>query len=471
MSLSSAPSGAKRPRIGELLVQEGLVSEVQLAEALQLQKDQGGKTVENLIALHHLAVSDFIRFISRQPGVASIELLNYAIPRQVIELVPAEFAIRHELLPIDKMASRLTVGMVCPLDEQTITELEDMTGLRVRPLLVSMGDLHVALRNYYGTAAGAQAAMTLDDVLGGHRASAPAEPEAPPTPVEVAQVESAIAFEQVLYLVRKTTSLPALPETVGRVRAAVEDPESTVAEVAAIISGDPGLAAKCIGLANSPAFGFVHRVDTVDRAVSLLGMREVYGLVLSTAVIDYFDQKGAFDFRAFWRRSKACAGIARLLAKEIGSNDRGGAFAAGLLHDIGRAVLAHVVPDRYAELPQTLADDVLMEEEARLFGVAHPEVGYVLAESWELPPEICEPIRLHHNISQAKVAPKRVAMVALATKTVDAYPQLSRGDEGQEAYLASCRDALEVLGLSEARLAELRPRIFEAIEQAAQDPA
>ncbi len=459
MVLNSAPLKTERPRIGELLVQEGLITEDNLAEALRMQKEHGGKTVENLIALHHLTVSDFMGFISHQPGVASIELLNYAIPAEVIDLVPAEFAIKHELLPIDKMGSRLTVGMTCPLDEQTIAELEAITGLRVRPLLVSMHDLQVALKNYYKAPDKDPFAMTMDDVPGARHVA----------PAQVARVESALAFEQVLHLVRRVTSLPALPETVGRVRAAVEDPDSTVAEVAEIISVDPGLAAKCISLANSPAFGFVHRVESIDRAVSLLGMREIYGLVLSTAVIDYFDQKGAFDFRAFWKRSRACANVAHLVAKESGHEERGGAFASGLLHDIGRAVLAHVLPDGYAEVDQTLTDQTLIDEETRVFGVAHPEVGFVLAESWELPPEICETIRLHHNLDQARVAPERVAMVVLAANTVDVHAQLSRGNLDAQAYAASCHEALRILGLSESQLLNMLPRACEAVEQAASE--
>lgn len=441
-----------RPRIGELLVSEGLITPGQLREALAMQKSEGGKTVENLIALKYLDMTDFIRFVSHQPGVASIDVLNYTIPPDVIALVPAEFAIQHEALPIDKMGSRLTVGMACPLDEQTIHELEEMTGLRVRPLLVGMNDIHVALKNYYPPDRAKMAAV---------EETPAAVTAAPPTNADLAKVQTSLTFEQVLNLVRKVTSLPALPETVSRVRTAIEDPDSTVADIAEIIAVDPGLAAKVISLANSPAFGFAHRVDSVERAVALIGMKEIYGLVVSTAVIEYFDQDNRFDFRQFWRRSMACAAAARVMARSVGVRDRGGAFAAGLLHDLGRAVLAHTLPEQYGELDHEVTDDSLIETEGKLFGISHPEVGFVLAEAWDLPDELAEPIRFHHALSFAEKCKDRVALVSLAANTVDHLEALKR-DNG-DALNTHCREALSVLSLSDKQFMDLLPEVEEAV--------
>jgi hypothetical protein len=139
----------KPRRIGELLVSEGLVTALQIDEALALQKKEGGKVVENLIALDHLDSKEFIGFLSKQPGIASIDLLNYTIPQETIDLVPADFALQHELLPIDQMGRFLTVAMTCPLDARTIEKLEEMAGCRVRPMLASGRDIWAALKRYY----------------------------------------------------------------------------------------------------------------------------------------------------------------------------------------------------------------------------------------------------------------------------------------------------------------------------------
>jgi hypothetical protein len=102
-----------KQRIGELLLRGGLITEAQLSEALALQSQSGGKTVANLISLQHIGRAEFVEFLSRQPGMASISLA-------IIDIVPAAFALEHEILPIGKMGSELTVVMACPLDERSI---------------------------------------------------------------------------------------------------------------------------------------------------------------------------------------------------------------------------------------------------------------------------------------------------------------------------------------------------------------
>ena len=138
-----------RQRIGELLVERKLITPEQLDEALQLQKTHGLKVVEALISLAYFDVSAFIVFLSQQPGTASIELESYEVPRDVLALIPREFAERHEVFPIDKLGRLLTVGMACPLDKVTIKQLENMTKLKVRPLLCSAKSIHSAIVRYY----------------------------------------------------------------------------------------------------------------------------------------------------------------------------------------------------------------------------------------------------------------------------------------------------------------------------------
>ena len=120
-----------------------------LDEALQVQRNNGGKVVEVLVSLGHLKIDDFINFLSRQPGIASIDLVHYQIPRTITELIPKELAVKHEVFPIVKMGKLLTIGMACPLDSATIAHIEEATGLRVKPILCSQHDIRIAIKNYY----------------------------------------------------------------------------------------------------------------------------------------------------------------------------------------------------------------------------------------------------------------------------------------------------------------------------------
>lgn len=153
---AKAASEARREReqpehklMGQILVDAGLISAKALENALAEQKKSGKKLVETLSEMGALRLSDFERLMARQPGIASIDLDNYRIPPELIELIPEEFAVRHKIFPIDRLGKLLTVGMACPLDEKTIAELNERTGLRVKPILCSFDDIDACIRRYY----------------------------------------------------------------------------------------------------------------------------------------------------------------------------------------------------------------------------------------------------------------------------------------------------------------------------------
>ena len=439
-------------RIGELLVKEGLISETQLAEALSQQKQRGGRIVENLIALEFIDSDNFLSFLSKQPGVASIDLLNYVIPDSVIHLIPRDFALQYEVLPLDKMGGTLTVGMACPLDSAALKELEEATKLKVKPLLVSMNDVRQALKQYYAAPEKASE-ISVDEIPNDFRTgTTPAVEDLHPADAQVVipRIASALTFEGVIRLVREVESLPALPETVSQVRDCMHDPNTTTKDVAAIIARDPAITAKVLSLSNSAAYGFLHRVDNIELATTLLGLREVYSLVLSSAVVDYTSRAKSFDYKAFLTRSMICATAAKRIAYTIKLRDSTGIFAAGLLHDLGRAVLAEVAPERYAGLDHDVSDDEMIAQENKTFGLAHPEVGYILAQEWRLPPEFSEPMRYHDRVEEARAMPEWVAVIGMAQRIAGYGGALS--DDALPALTEQCAGAAKVLGLDGAGL-------------------
>jgi HD-like signal output (HDOD) protein len=431
----------KKLRIGELLVRDGLISEVQLKEALIMQQEKGGKVVANLISLHHLDTSDFLKFLSRQPGVASIDIQNYTVPREILDLVPADFVAKHEILPIDKMGRELTIVMACPLDAKTIEDLEALTGLKVRPLLVSLLDIGEAIAHYYPQAAQFELV---------------APPEAAEEVVDtvtLARAENTLNFEVICQLIRELKTLPALPETVAEVQRKMEDLDSSTADIARVVAKDPALTAKVIGLANSSAYGFSHRVDSVEMAATLLGLREVYAIVLGSSVVDYFEHSKFFDYKAYWRRSLCCATASRIIAKACGYKDQSWVFTAGLLHDLGRTVCAEVMPDRYVQMTQDLSHAALIQHESELLGIAHPEVGYILANEWDLPHEISEPMRYHHEPALATENRELVFIVALAASLAENMDKLDL--DNVAALVEENEEKLQFLHLDADRLTSI----------------
>jgi len=409
-------------RIGQLLVEAGLVNEAQLARALAIQEEQGGKIVSVLISLGDITPKQFLQFLSEQPGIFSIDLGEYEIDSRLLALVPKEFALEHDVIAIDKAGDIMTVGMACPLDADTIAELEQLSGQQVRPLLCPAEDVRRAVFRYYPSAKRKPDA-DVDGVLG---------------------LEGPIRLSHVAQLVRRIDALPALPETVSRVREAMLNPRTSIPEVAAIILLDPPIAAKVLSVANSAAYGFPQQVDDLGLAVSLLGLRETYSLVLSCAILDLFSRSKNFDYRVFWLESLCCAAASRIVARGSSRRTLFGVFSGALLHDLGRAALARVAPEAYAGIDAYQPHSELIAAEEEVLGISHPEAGYALARHWELPTEIAESIRFHHKPELAVSAKENVAIVALAAAMVHAT---GTSYEDNPDLFTGYEDAMETLGL------------------------
>jgi len=406
--------------IGEQLIAEEVISRGQLTEALAIQKREGGTVVTILMSLNQLTPAKVDEFLASRPGMPSIELHNYAVPSEIITFIPREFAVKHLVFPIDKMGKCLTVGMVFPLDDETIAQIEQLTSLRVKAFLCNPSDIHHAIEQYY-----VSPDTRVHPGISGERISA------------------GVRVENVASLVQKIDGLPVLPETVRKVQEASQRIDVSLKEIADIVSQDPVISARLLKLANSPSYGFKHMVDNVELAVSLLGLKEISMAVVSSAVMDMTESAGNFDCAAFSRRSMLCAGAAREIGALCGFKKNPSIFTAGLLCEIGRFALAQSAPARYEKIPTNLDDAAFCAAEEKLFGIGHPEAGFMLAEHWELPEDLTEPIRHHLAPERAQAFPEQTAVIALAARLA-------------EAQLCGLNDAKGIFDGHEASIDRLR---------------
>jgi len=151
-------------------------------------------------------------------------------------------------------------------------------------------------------------------------------------------------------LVANVKDLILLPEVYFSIRNIINDPSSSFAEVAEVVSQDPNIAARILRIANSSFFGFATEIETVARAISIMGLSQLNDLVLATTVVRSF--KGVpndlVDMKHFWIRSVFCGSIARLLASHCNVLDSERLFVSGILHDLGHLLI-------YSKLPQQAA--------------------------------------------------------------------------------------------------------------------
>ena len=424
---TSSPSTKKR--IGELLVCEGLVDEGQVHEALAMQKEKGGKTVKILISLGYLDIDEFTRFLSSQSGIASIDLSQYEVPIEMLELIPRDFAEEHEVFPIDKMGKLMTVGMAFPLDSKTMEELETITGLIVKALLCGRDDIINAIQQYY---------------VKSEEDEREREERKKPDLRALGRFATATKLENISALIQNIDVLPALPQTVHKVQEAAEDPNVPLDEVADMLALDPPVSAKMLRLVNAAEFGVSTRVNDIRMAVKLLGLRETAIAVLSCSVIDMLEKSKHFDYDTFWKEAVFAGSAAKAIAAKCKVASRSAIFCAGLLHDIGRFAFSEVASGRYDKVDKNLYGEALIQAEQAEFGIAHPEAGHLLAKHWNLPEEIADAIRLHHAPDLATNLQEDVVVVALAAHMGEAYAREIKVDD---TFWAQSEAALNYLGM------------------------
>jgi len=200
-------------------------------------------------------------------------------------------------------------------------------------------------------------------------------------------------------LILEVEGLFSLPEVYLQVRQAINNPKSSIEDVAFIINQDPHSAARLLKIVNSSFFGFATEINTVSRAITITGLAQLHDLILATSAVKAFKgiSSDLINMKDFWLHSVFCAAIARILARKANVIDSERLFLCGLLHDLGHLVI-------YAKCP-SLASNVLLRAkqenrpivflEKEILGFDYAEVGSELLKSWKLPASLYETVANH----------------------------------------------------------------------------
>ena len=256
-------------------------------------------------------------------------------------------------------------------------------------------------------------------LIGRHRTNLRARTPPPALPNMPITFDTKLELrEKIAARLSSTEEIRPFPVSVTRLYAACQDPETDIREFESIIECDAVLSAKLLKFANSPLFCASGGVKRIAHAVSLLGMRRLKSLATSVAgAIMFAKGQGAEEQRvALWRHSVGCAVVAQQLAWQFDAVDESDAFLAGIFHDIGKLLFYDVIPHEYSELEAYFSGDRLAEEEGRVFGTNHAQVGLKSAASWKLPLEIRTAIGWHHEPSQANEFPGFAKLISVADK-------------------------------------------------------
>ena len=192
-----------------------------------------------------------------------------------------------------------------------------------------------------------------------------------------------------------------------------------LAQVSDLIRRDPSLTAHVFQLVNSAFLGLNHKIGTVEEAVLHLGIRRVRQLAMTTPVVDDFQRlagRTRFHWRGFWQHCLGTALITREMTRWAGDEVAEYVYIAGLLHDVGRIVLATQFPEHFSAINEAVRIEGgdPRDHERRLLGMDHAELGALYLDAHSLPEALVDSARNHHTPEESQENPLVVAAVSTA---------------------------------------------------------
>ncbi len=272
-------------------------------------------------------------------------------------------------------------------------------------------------------------------------------------------------------LVSGSIRLVSLPEVCIRVNEMLDEPSVTAADLGNVISQDTSLTARLLKIVNSSYYGFQAKIETVSRAVTVVGLRELRGLVIAASAVETFSNvpDEVLNKVRFWRHSLYCGVIARLLAEQCHVLHSERLFVAGLLHDIGKLVIAQRFPQETRKIALQADDEQQAEYrvEQAMLGFDHAEVGGELMLAWNMPQTLYEAVAFHHDPRKAETGLMETCLVHIANILTD---EAEQGLDMTREVAVQPIDPLawEVTGLNESVkeyvFREAGPLFTEALE-------
>lgn len=230
-------------------------------------------------------------------------------------------------------------------------------------------------------------------------------------------------------LIQNVSQLVSFPDVAVRINKMLEDDNSSARDIGRVIESDPALSAALLRLANSAAYNKRGPVGSIDKAVIMVGSREVRNLTFAICAAETFKAipNQLISVEDFWKHSLYCASAARLLADSATVECTDSLFTVGLLHDIGQLVMFNQRPHQSRE-----ALHISLEEnngltpylsERDVFGFDHMAVGAALATEWRFPDGLREGIARHHE-PFSEDEPSNIAAIIHVANSVAVFAEL-----------------------------------------------
>ncbi|MEJ2424839.1 MAG: HDOD domain-containing protein [Candidatus Thiodiazotropha sp.] len=225
-------------------------------------------------------------------------------------------------------------------------------------------------------------------------------------------------------LVQEIEHLVSLPDVCVKVNRLIDAPNYSALTLGDLISQDSDLSARLLRLVNSAFFSLKSPVDTISRAITVVGTGELRNLVMATTAARVFTgiPSDLVDMAEYWRYSITTGVVASVLAKQCHVLHSERLFVMGVLHDIGRLAIYLKLPERARDVLLIAGEDdsLLIQAEQEILGFDHAQVGEALLQHWKLPQSIVDVVAHHHKPSQSKQFPLEAALLHIAASLAEA---------------------------------------------------
>ncbi|PCJ46808.1 MAG: signal transduction protein [Gammaproteobacteria bacterium] len=235
-------------------------------------------------------------------------------------------------------------------------------------------------------------------------------------------------------LVKSASQLFTLPEICIQLQDLIYDPASTSSDIAKLIAIDPSLAARLLKIANSSFYNFPAQIDTLGRAINLIGTDDLYNLALATSAPDAFstlNNNDSINIETYWRHSVMSGLIGRALAQHCSIRHSERLFLSGLFHNLGQLVVLEQLPMEFNQIEKlkAQAEKPPWEYEKEVLGYDFAEVSTELLKCWKMPENILELVETQHDPSVSS-EPRTASLIHIASRTASQieYNQLSGYD-------------------------------------------
>ncbi|MBN2038592.1 MAG: HDOD domain-containing protein [Spirochaetes bacterium] len=270
-------------------------------------------------------------------------------------------------------------------------------------------------------------------------------------------------------IVNNIGQLPSMPDVAGRVVTMVGDPDVAFNKVSEEISKDQAITTNVLKLCNSAYFSRGKEISSIERAAVTLGLKEVKDIVVVAATKSLLDKEIiGYDLAKgeLWKHGLAVAVLAKNIANLKNYKDIADiAFTGGIIHDVGKTVLALYVQSAFKEIVETVEQKQITFQlaEKEIMGFDHQEIGEKILQKWSFPHILRDIVRYHHEPENAPEESKLIVSIVHIANTICLMGGIGIGSDGLYHQLSD--EAIKAVGMKDAELENIYANLPDVIDQ------